>query len=233
MWIANPIPFHQKRLPNVIQTCWCHNHQTMIDVELCLVVLSCYLFYCWIIAVIQPIHHQTTLHIPNPIESYLMQITILIDNWFESYFNVLLYLSLMYYEEYIINWIITSIAISITNVKDVSPGRDVSLTVFNAIFIIIDGLWTIVVMIMDIQPMIIVSLYMMYVIIYLFVFDCILLLCLICICDCFDECFRTRIMSVLWQNSLAHFSKFHLFSLCCLCSVFVWLFLFVVWFWFY
>ena len=122
MWIANPIPFHQKRLRNVIQTWTCHNHETMIDVELTLVVLSCYSFYYCIIAVIQSIHHQTTLDMPYHIQSYLVKIMILIGNWFESYFNILAYMSCMWYKEYNIIRIVGSIPTTINEIKHLSPG---------------------------------------------------------------------------------------------------------------
>ena len=106
--------------------------------------------------------------IPYPIESHTMKIMILIGIWFQSYFDILSYLSLMYYKEYIINWMNESILITITNVKDLRPGQDVFFMVFDVIFTIVHGLLIILLIIMNIQMVIVLPLYTMYVIIYLF-----------------------------------------------------------------
>ena len=106
--------------------------------------------------------------IPYHIRSRNMKIMILIGIRFESYVNVLLYL-------YIIDWIIASILITRTNVKDLSPCRYVLVIVFDVVLTIVNRLLFITLLIiMDIQIVIVSQLYMMYVIICLFCVDCIL-----------------------------------------------------------
>ena len=121
-------------------------------------------------AVTQQTHHPTTSHISYPIQSHIMKMMIFIGIWLQSYFAMLLYLSHMYYKQYIINWIIGSILITIMNMKDLGPCRDVPFRVFDVIFAIVDTLLIIVLrtMHMNIKMVIISQLYMMYVMIHLF-----------------------------------------------------------------
>ena len=92
------------------------------------------------------------------------------DTLRQSYFNsALLYLLLMHYKEYIVNWMITLTLTTITNVEDLGSGQHVSFMVFDVIFIIVHGSLIILYLIMDIQIMAVSPLHMMYVIIYFFV----------------------------------------------------------------
>ena len=116
-------------------------------------------------------------HISYRIQSHVMKIIILVDIWLQSHFgSALLHVLLMYYKEYIIDWMIALILI-IVNVKDLNSDQHVSLMVFDVILTIVHYLLMMLWTIMDIQIITVSSLHMMYVI-YLFYFNCIQLLCL-------------------------------------------------------
>lgn len=126
-------------------------------------------------------HHPPIQHIPYHITPQTMKIMILIGIRFESYVDVLLYSSFMYYKEYIVNSILASMLITINNVKDSVPCRNVSF--IDLVFTVVNGLLIILLIIMDIQMV-------MYVTIYLFCFGCVLLLLLFTVYgkSVFDYC---------------------------------------------
>lgn len=135
-------------------------------------------------------------YIPYHIQSHHMKKMILIDIWFESYFNTLSYESLH------CQFIISTITITIINVKIWAHINTLRFRIFD-ISAVIHVLLGLLLLIMDLQMMEVLQVYMMYEMIYLFCFVvscyyvslpfiCQFWSIVLCRVMCFDHCLFYR-----------------------------------------